>query len=230
MSTPPPPLNPYDSPENFRPGMSTGTKVLLGLGIGCGVLVLLCCGGMMVGGYFFGRSMQEAISEDPQQVAAVAKSIVDLEVPEPLAPVVSMDFKMPFVDQKIMTMAMFGHKRDAGAKQDEPDSILVLFQMTENIGGNRKAMKAQFEAQMQQSGRKDWEEAPLESEEIIEHEVNGSPAQFTFGKGKRNRDGREVWQASGAFDGKGGPAMIFMQLDAENFTEEQARGVIDSMQ
>ena len=59
--------------------------------------------------------------------------------------------------------------------------------------------------------------------------MNGGAAQFTFGKGKRDKDGREVWQASGAFDGKGGPAMIFMQLDAEDFTEEQARGVIDSM-
>jgi hypothetical protein len=184
---------------------------------------------MMVGGYFFGRSMQEAISEDPQEIAAVTKSIVEIDVPAPLAPVFSMDFTIPIVNQKFMTMAMFAHQRDGSApKEKEPDSLLVLFQMTENIG-DRGAMKAQFEAQMQESGRKEWEEVQLENEEIIEHEVNGSPAQFTFGKGKRDRDDREVWQASGAFDGKGGPAMLFMQLDAEDFTEEQARGVIDSM-
>jgi hypothetical protein len=228
MSTTPPPVNPYDSPENFRPGMSTGTKVLMGLGIGCGVLVLLCCGGMMVGGYFFGRTMQEAISEDPQQVAAVATSIVEIQVPEPLTPVFSMDFTIPFVNQKAMAMVVYAHKRDGSSpKQENPDSVLVLFQMSESFG-DRGALKAQFEAQMQQSGRKEWEEVQLENEELIEHEVNGGPAQFTFGKGKR-KDDREVWQASGAFDGKGGPAMLFMQLDAEDFTEEQARGVIDSM-
>ena len=43
------PMNPYDTPEHSRPGMSGTTKVLLGMGIGCGVLVLLCCG-------FFGAS------------------------------------------------------------------------------------------------------------------------------------------------------------------------------
>jgi len=229
MSSTPPPVNPYDSPENFRPGMSTGTKVLLGLGIGCGVLVLLCCGGMMVGGYFFGRSMQEAISEDPQQIAAVATSIVEIEIPEPLAPVFSMDFTIPFTNQKAMAMVVYAHKRDGGTpKGENPDSVLVMFQMSESFG-DRGALKAQFEAQMQQSGRKEWEEVQIENEELIEHEVNGGPAQFSFGKGKRDKDNREVWQASGAFDGKGGPAMLFMQLDAETFTEEQARGVIDSM-
>lgn len=229
MSTTPPPMNPYDSPENFRPGMSTGTKVLLGLGIGCGVLVLLCCGGLTIGGYFVGRSMQEAVSEDPQQIAAVTSSIVDMTVPEPLAPVFSMDFTIPIVNQKAMSMVVYTHKRDGGTpKQENPDSVLVIFQMSENFG-DRAQLKAQFEAQMNQSGRKEWEEAELESEEIIEHEVNGSPAQFTFGKGKRRKDGREVWQAGGAFDGKGGPAMFFMQLDAEDFTEEQARGLIESM-
>ena len=123
-------MNPYDSPENFRPGMSTGTKVLLGLGIGCGVLVLLCCGGMMLGGYFFGRSMQEAISEDPQQIAAVATSIVDIEVPAPLEPMFSLDFTIPFVNQKAMAMVVYAHKRDGSSpKEEKPDSVLVLFQM-----------------------------------------------------------------------------------------------------
>ena len=69
----PPPVNPYDSPETVRPGMSSGAKVLIGLGIGCGVLVLLCCGVFGVSMYFFGRSFN--MSEDPATVRRVLRQL-----------------------------------------------------------------------------------------------------------------------------------------------------------
>lgn len=42
MSNAPPPMNPYDLPP--KTGMSTTGKVLLGTGIGCVVMLALCCG------------------------------------------------------------------------------------------------------------------------------------------------------------------------------------------
>lgn len=226
----PEPMNPYDSPPPVKQGMSGGAKVLLGVGIGCGVLVLLCCGGLGIGGYFFGRNLQQAISEEPEKIREVTTSIVEIDVPPPLEPKMSLDFSIPFADKKMMTMAIWadGAFGDDKSKEHKPESVLILFQMDGDFA-NREALKAQFEAQMNQSGRNDWEEVDLESQETIEAEVNGSPAQFTFGKGKRKDGDKEVWQAMGAFDGKGGPAMLFMQLDAEKFTEDQARGVLSSM-
>jgi hypothetical protein len=221
----PEPMNPYDSPEPAKQGMSGGAKVLLGIGIGCGVLVLLCCGGLAIGGYFFGRNLQQAISEDPEKIREVTKSIVDIDVPPPLEPKMSLDFTIPFANQKMMTMAIWG---DGIKEEKRPESVLILFQMDSDFA-NREALKAQFEMQMHQQNRQEWEEVELENEETIEAEINGSPAQFTFGKGKRKGDEKEVWQAMGAFDGKGGPAMLFMQLDAEKFSEEQARGTLSSM-
>ena len=119
----PPPVNPYDSPETVRSGMSGGTKVLLGLGIGCGVLVLLCCGVFGVGAFFFGRSVQHAMSEDPATIRSVTDSIVTIEIPPPLEPKMSLDWTMPIVNRKVMTMAIYADKQD--------HSGLVLFQLAD---------------------------------------------------------------------------------------------------
>lgn len=218
----PEPINPYDSPETVKPGMSGSTKVLLGVGIGCGVLALLCCGGLIIGGVFFGRSFSKAVSTEPDTIRAVTESIVSIEVPPPLKPVMSLDWTIPIVDRKMMTMAIYSDK------EDDPENMLFLFQMSDEFV-NRDMMKAQFEQQLQQSSNQEWKEIELEDPETIEIEINGSPAEFTFGRGKVRDSDREAWQAIGDFDGKGGPAMLIMQLNADDFTEEQARGILSSM-
>ncbi len=218
----PEPINPYDSPDTTKPGMSGSTKVLLGVGIGCGVLALLCCGGVIIAAVFFGRSFSQATSTEPETIRAVTESIVTIEIPPPLKPVMSLDWTMPVVDRKMMTMAIYADK------DDDPESMLFLFQMSEEFV-NRGMMKAQFEQQLRQSGNSEWKEIELEDPETIEVEINGSPAEFTFGRGKVRDSDREAWQAIGDFDGKAGAAMLIMQLDAEDYSEEQARGILNSM-
>lgn len=214
------PINPYDSPQAPAPGMSSGAKVLLGLGIGCGVLVLLCCGGGIVATIFFGRSMQQAISEDPATIRMVTESIVEIDVPESLPPQMSLDWTVPIVNRKMMTMAVYADK--------DEHSALVLFQMDEDFG-NPAVMRTQFEESMKESGGQDFDEVELEESEKFTTEINGSEAEFTVGRGKREEDGREVWQAIGTFEGKGGPAMLFLQLDGEAFTKDDAMGILQSM-
>lgn len=218
----PEPINPYDSPETVKPGMSGSTKVLLGVGIGCGVLALLCCGGVIIGGIFVGRSVQQAASEDPEAIRAATQSIVDIEIPKPLDPELCLNgLWIPLVGT--VTLAVWSE-----TVNDRPQSVLVLFQL-DNEAVTPDMLKAQFEMQIQQQQRNDWKEVTLEGPETIEKEIAGSPVEITFGKGKRPEDDREVWQATGAFDGRGGAAMLFMQLDADSFTEEQARAIIDTM-
>jgi hypothetical protein len=214
------PMNPYDSPQTPQPGMSSGAKVLLGLGIGCGVLVLLCCGGGIIAAVFFGRSMQQAMSEDPETVRIVTESIVEIDVPTSLPPQMSLDWTIPILNRKMMTMAVYADEGDKSA--------LVLFQMDEDFG-NPAVMRTQFEESMKESGGQEWDEVELEESEKFTTEINGAEAEFTVGRGKRKEDDREVWQAIGSFDGKGGPAMLFMQLDAENFSKDDAMGVLQSM-
>ncbi len=53
--------------------MSTGGKVLLGVGIGCGVVLLLCCGVFGVAGYYFSKTFQ--LIQDPDQVRTIAQRL-----------------------------------------------------------------------------------------------------------------------------------------------------------
>lgn len=218
MSQPTEPINPYDSPETVRPRTSGGTKVLIGLGIGCGVLVLLCCGVLGVGGFFFGRSLN--LSEDADTVREVTGEIVTIDVPQALEPKFSLNWVIPFVDRKMMMMAVY-------ADADE-HSGLGLFQLDESLGSDREAMELQFKESMRESGG-EFSEARLDERETFKTEINGGEAEFTYGRGKLKDKNREVWQATGGFDGKGGPAMLFLQLDADDFTKEDMMGVLESM-
>jgi hypothetical protein len=215
----PPPVNPYDSPESVRPGMSSGAKVLLGLGIGCGVLVLLCCGGVGVFVFYFGRSVQKAASEDPATIRRVTHSIVSIDVPESLEPKFSLDWSIPFVNQSIWA-AVYADAKD--------HSSLVLFQVDENLG-NAEAMKHQFQQSLRDAGREEWKEVELDESESFETEINGNQAEFKVGSGSREHPEAKVWQATGAFDGKGGPAMLFMQLGADDFDKDQVMAILKSM-
>lgn len=216
----PPPVNPYDSPETARPGMSSGAKVLLGLGIGCGVLVLLCCGGGGITIYYFGRSFQNAMSEDPATIRKVTDGIVTIDVPKELEPKMSLDWTMPFVGRKVMTMAVYADKKE--------HSSIVLFQIDEELG-NTEGMKAQFQQSLRESGHQQWNEVHLDESETFETEISGEEAEFTYGSGNDKNSKRKVWQATGSFAGKGGPAMLFMQLNAEDFDKDRVLEVLKSM-
>jgi hypothetical protein len=216
----PPPINPYDIPEAGRSGMSGGAKVLIGLGIGCGVLLLLCCGVFGVTAYFFGRSFQHATSTDPATVRSVTDSIVTIEVPPSLEPQMSLDWSMPILNRKVTTMAVYADKED--------HSGLVLFQLAEDLG-DPEMMKMQFRNSLRQGGKEKWKEVHLQDSENFESPINDSPAEFKVGRGKLEESGREIWQATGTFSGKGGPAMLFMQLNAEDFNKDDVMDVLKSM-
>jgi hypothetical protein len=214
----PPPVNPYDSPETVRPGMSGAAKVLIGLGIGCGVIVLLCCGGFIFTGFWFTRSIQQAMSEDPATVRNVTDSMVTIDVPAELEPKMSMDhWRIPLVGE--ITMAIYGEPQQ---------SVLALFQLDTDLG-NAEQVKTQFEQSMREAGKGEMREVDLEESETFETEISGEKAEFRLGKGKRRDTADEVWQATGSFEGKGGAAILFMQLNAEEFDKDDALAILKSM-
>jgi hypothetical protein len=190
----------------------------LGLGIGCGVLVVLCCGCLGISGYMMARSFQP--SEDPAKIQEITDSIVDITVPPELAPRVAIDWVLPVVGRRMMVLAVYGDKAD--------ENHLVLLQFGDEFGSN-EAFKQQWEDALRESGHKGWEEAKLEESEEFKTEINGQPATFNVGKGKEGKSGAEVWQAMGSFQGKAGPAMLFVQLRAANFTKEQLLAILQSM-
>ena len=96
-----------DSAESPPGGMSTGMKVVLGLGGGCLVLVLLCCGGFVIFGLTvapdlkeaweeFTEELEQAIAEgwteDPREVELATEELANIQVPDALEPTGAFQF------------------------------------------------------------------------------------------------------------------------------------------
>lgn len=212
--------NPYDSPASRAPGMSSSSKVLLGLGIGCGVLLLLCCGGGGLSLYWFGRSVQDSISKDPAKIREVTAEIVTIQIPEKLPPVMSMSIPIPWVNTTFMTWAQYGDMQEK--------NMLALIQFGQQF--DEQNMNMQWRQSMRSSGRRDLEDVDIEHSETRDVEVNGQPATFQVARGHTQRSKNEVWQVTGSFHGKGGgPAILFMQVNQSDFSEDEINKLLDSM-
>jgi len=93
-----------------RPGMSTGTKVLIIVGIILGVCVLLCCGGLAISGCLLQRYVARSVSEDPETVRATTDELAQMEIPDQLAPKAVLDLKVPLSSERMMTMVFWSHE------------------------------------------------------------------------------------------------------------------------
>lgn len=217
---------PYMSPDGMTPpprtGMSTGGKVLLILGISFLVLLLLCCGGGILIGYFGQRYVAKAVSEDPQVVRQVTGEIAQIDVPEQLQPLSSMDMKVPFSERRMMTIVVYGDK--------ETKSTLVLGSFGEGMAPQNRE---QFQVQMRQMRR----QQDLNHEEIIgpreiqekQITVRGQPQVFTFAKGKDAQSGKPRIEVTGSFPGKTGTAFFDFSGDAEQYDEQRVTKIIESI-
>ncbi len=213
------PMNPYDSPEAPRPGMSGTAKLFLGLGIGCGVLVLLCCGGFVATFYYFGRSAANSVTKDPAKIREITDKIVAITVPDSLPPATAMEWNLPLFNFTVMTFAQYG--------DEHGPNLLGLVQFNENF--DEKQMRTQWRDSMSQNGRQGFEEIEIEKSERVEQDVNGEPAAFTLAEGQVAHSDDKVWQVTGSFHGKGGPAFLHMKVKADDFTKEQVLEIIHSM-
>lgn len=218
---------PYMSPEGMppyqKPGMSTGTKVLLILGIIFLVLVLLCCGGIIVSTMVIGSYVSDMVSDDPQVVRQVTDEIVDIDVPEKLQPQFSMDIKVPMSDERIMVWAIYGDEASGTG--------VVLASFGEQFAGQNQAqMKRQMEQSLREQGY-----APDEGlgpQEVTEREikVRGEPVKFMFATAKDPESGKERIMVNGTFDGKTGPVMIMVFADPDVLSEEEIVEMIESIE
>lgn len=211
-------MNPNWAQPPEKTGMGCGAKLLIFLGVLFVLLIVVCCGGTLLSGWYFGKS----VSEDPDQIAAVTREIVEIDIPEELSPQLSFNVKVPFTGQKFMTWVGYADPATA--------SLLVLASFGETLQGQDQD---QLAAQIQQSLR----EQGLASEQNVrdwqrstrEIEVRGEPVSFDFATGEDADSGARRIEVTGTFEGDGGPVLLSFSGDAEKFPEETIVEMIESI-
>ncbi len=211
-------MNPHDNFEPPKSGMSGTTKVLIGLGIGCGVVLLLCCGGFVTVSYWGYNLAKNATSKDPATIQRVTGEIVTIDVPQSFRPESSIDMQIPF-GYGSMQMAIY---RDPAAK-----AMLMLMQFSSEALANDPNFRGQFDNSMDQQFKKQVVQA--EKSEKADVTINGEPATFTIVEGKGSRSAGQVLQVTGSFHGKTGVAQFVLEAESPDFTREQALEIVKSM-
>jgi hypothetical protein len=211
------PTNPYDKSEPAPQGMSGTSKVLLGLGIGCGLVLLLCCGGFAGLTFYWYNLAKNATSTDPATIRRVTDEIVSIMIPETLKPEMSMDMKIPF-NQGAMQAVVYRNEA-AGA-------TLTLTQFTNEALSNDPNFKTQFETGMSKHKQ---QSIAISKSEQFETTINGQKAIFTISQGTAPGMADELWQVTGDFQGKGGPAILTLEAKSTDFTKDQVLDILKSM-
>jgi len=216
------PINPYDAPDPERRGMSGTTKVLLGFGIGCGVLALLCCGLFSVGGVWMANFFKESVTEDPVKIREIAREIVEMEIPPGLEPKAGLDMRNPFGGERFMTWVVFAGKD----KGNENHLMIGQFNAQMAKSGN---FETQMRDSMQQSGQGEHEGVDVVESEPFDTKIHEKDAQFRVAKAEGRKTKTAYWDVTGSFEGDGGPAIFIMRLKADDFTKEEVLDILNSM-
>ncbi len=221
------PNDPYQAPadQSGAPQKGGGSKLLMGLGIGCGLMLLLCCGGG-VAVFMVGRSAFH-VETVPAQVAAAAEDITDMDVPPGFEPKTAVSVKIPFTSKKVMSMAIYEGPSKKG--------MILVAEFGEGMPGNAdpENMRLQIEQSMRQQQQQQNQGAKkLQMEgdaKEVTVTVRGEECTFTIQRGKAGNE-QEFVQVEGTFTGKeGDPAFLLGQLPASDFSEEDAEAFVKSI-
>lgn len=217
------PQDPYVSPQAAeKPGMSSGAKLLLILGILFLLCVLVCCGGGGILAYLVSQDVKNKISEDPVVIAQQQSEMLDIEIPDSLEPLVSVDGTIPLVGTHLMTLVVYA----AAASEDS----LVLVEVGEMLSGMpQQELDQQIDDALREQGvgrpspGTEWDTTEKE------FEIDGKPTKFIC-RTARNEDGEPIrFYVTGTVDGNRGPVVVIISANAETFSEEQIDQIIESI-
>jgi hypothetical protein len=218
MSTNPPDQGPF-APQT-PPPKSGGSGIWLFLGIGCGLVLLLCCGGG-VAMFYVGKSAF-TMTQDAAQVAQQSNDIAEFDVPPGFKGQMAWTVKNPLSGEAAMSMVIYTAPNNEGG--------LFIMEFGGALGANmdREQLKMQMEQQMNQQGQQQKHLNVQESHEV-EVQIGGQPATFIVQKAEDPQSKQQFVQIEGMFKGKRGPAIIIGQFKADEFTEEDAEKFVRSI-
>jgi hypothetical protein len=213
-------MNPYDSPESGRPGMSGTTKVLLVLGICFLVLVVVCCGGFAALTYWGISLAKRATITEPAEIRRVTEEIVTISIPDSFKPERAMDFPIPFNE---------GSVKAAIYDDTAADGKLLLSQIDTPLANNPGAGPQLQGSMFNREETFGHKTIVVKESEKFETEINGESATFNIGQGVAQDSDDEFWQVTCEFHGKTGPAKFELRIKSADFSKEQVMELLRSM-
>lgn len=219
-------MNPnWDQPPPVpRQGMSGGSKVLIGLGCGCGLLVLLCCGGLGGGVYFFQDWFKQSFSTDPVAVREETARMADIDLPKGLNPAgVFRPKDLPFLPQTRQVVPTFVIYADTSN-----ESSLFLVNAAAGMAQTPDEVKRQAEAFRGKQGKAEEIQAAQTSSKEIK--IGGKPVTFQFVQGTDKESGKKRITVTGTFQGRNGPVVLFFSGDPKKFDEATLTRMLESIQ
>ena len=218
---------PYFDPNemNIQPpkkGMSSGMKTLLIVGIIFGLLILLCCGGLVGSAIYMGSYVKDAMSEDPAVIAERTAQFVEMEIPSQLSPTMSFDMTIPFSGEPLMVWVVYADNPSGSTLMMASLGPMMAQQSQDDV-------QQQLEDSMRQQGVAAGQGVDEWESSVKEIEVRGEPVAFSFAVGKNSDTEAQRIQVSGMFEGGSGPVMLILSADTEVVDEEAAVKMIESI-
>ena len=219
MSTEQTELNPNWAPP--PPTTSSSTKLELGLGIGCAVVLFLCCGGFLAVSFYATSWVSKGVSTDPGTVNNVAAQIAEIDGPDDFEPVSSSDLRVPMADAAMMRAAIF--------RDWECDSTLVLATGAAFNSEDPQHIQANLRKSLgQQAGSQE----SLQQTQVTEHilTIRDKPCKFLFITGLSQESKAKRIQVMGAFPAKEGQAVLFIEADAKEYPKADLLKILESIE
>jgi hypothetical protein len=200
---------------------SSGSKVLLILGIIGGLCLVVCCGGVGLLYYKF----KDAISytTDAAEIKKQTQEVVTLDVPDGYSPMTSMRISIG-----IVTMKMIIYQEGSGNQGG-----LVIMEM-DQVGTDPKQMREQMLQQLRtqqaQGGAGGFNtQIVAQSTETKMFKINGEDVEFDFVKGNRPGENIVFRQVTGIFRGNNGTVMLILIVPDSEYNEEAVIKMIKSI-
>jgi hypothetical protein len=194
--------------------------VWLFLGLGCAVMLLLCCGGLVGSSIYFAKNSFQVV-DDPEAAKQEGSQIAEFDLPAGFKADKAVTVKIPFSGQVFMTIVVYN-----GPNNEPGVSLMEFGQIMANA--DRDQLRMQMDEQMQKQGQQMKKLTVAESHDV-EVQIHGQPATFKIQRAEDAETKQEFVQIEGVFQGKRGPAILLGQLKADTFTEDDAEKLVRSI-
>lgn len=199
-----------------KQGMSTGVKVLLFFVAFGGVCMLLCCGGL----YYAAKNMdlKMQVTEKVPEIIAIQNEITEITIPEQFVPKAGVTFS---IIGKGMKMVIF--------EPADVQGVLILMSITVPDDGMIDMEKEFRNSLNDQNQNQNHRKLDITKEEPREFTIKGKKLNFTFAEGTDKQNGEKFHQVTGVFPGKNSPAFLMLQIESDEYNEEEIVKMIESI-